>query len=88
MTHRVKRWGGAPQAARTDLLRAIPKVDRLLAAQELEPLLAAYPRREVVARLRDVLTALVPAVRAESAPGSGRTRGQPRRARVGSIAAA
>ncbi len=38
-----------------DLLRRIPKVDRLLADAELEPLLARYPRREVLARLRETL---------------------------------
>ncbi len=42
-------------ATASDLLRAIPKVDRLLADAELEPLLATYPRREVVARLRETL---------------------------------
>ncbi len=38
-----------------DLLRHIPKVDRLLASAEIEPLLAAYPRREIVERLRETL---------------------------------
>ena len=42
-------------ASARELLRAIPKVDRLLGREELEPLLAAYPRREVVARLRETL---------------------------------
>ncbi len=37
------------------LLRNIPKVDRLLADAELAPLLEAYPRREVVERLRETL---------------------------------
>ncbi len=37
------------------LLRQIPGVDRLLADTEIEPLLAVYPRREVVKRLRETL---------------------------------
>ena len=41
-----------------DLLRRIPKVDRLLADAALEPLLTTYPRREVVERLRETLDEL------------------------------
>ncbi len=42
-------------AASSDLLRQIPRVDRLLADGEIEPLLETYPRREVVERLRETL---------------------------------
>lgn len=42
-------------AASKALLRQIPGVDRLLADDELEPLLKAYPRREVVEQLRETL---------------------------------
>ncbi len=42
-------------ATSSDLLRRIPKVDRLLADTEIEPLLETYPRREVVERLRETL---------------------------------
>ncbi len=42
-------------AAASDLLRRIPKVDRLLADAEIAPLLETYPRREVVERLRETL---------------------------------
>ncbi len=42
-------------AASSDLLRQIPRVDRLLADAEIEPLLETYPRREVVERLRETL---------------------------------
>ncbi len=41
-----------------DLLRRIPKVDRLLAAAELEALHLTYPRLEIVGRLRETLDAL------------------------------
>ncbi len=41
-----------------DLLRHIPKMDRLLASAEVEPLRAAYPRREIVERLRETLADL------------------------------
>ena len=44
-----------PAATSNELLRRIPKVDRLLANVELEPLLSTYPRREVVERLRETL---------------------------------
>ncbi|HSS52731.1 MAG TPA: hypothetical protein VLX28_27635, partial [Thermoanaerobaculia bacterium] len=37
------------------VLRAIPKVDRLLGTEELQPLLAAHSREEVVRELRRVL---------------------------------
>jgi hypothetical protein len=36
-------------------LRAIPKVDRLLASTELAPLLERHPRSEVVEGVREVL---------------------------------
>ncbi len=39
-------------------LRALPGVDRLLAAPELAPLLAAHPRSEVTAAVRSALAAL------------------------------
>ena len=39
--------------ATRDLLRHIPKMDRLLAAPEIEALQEVYPRREVVERLRE-----------------------------------
>jgi L-seryl-tRNA(Ser) seleniumtransferase len=39
-------------------LRAIPKVDRLLQAPELQPLLSAHPREDVLRELRNVLDAL------------------------------
>lgn len=42
-------------ATTSDLLRRIPGVDRLLADDEIAPLLEAYPRREVVERLREIL---------------------------------
>ena len=45
-------------AATTELLRRIPGVDRLLLSPEIEPLLSAYPRREVVERLRETLDEL------------------------------
>jgi L-seryl-tRNA(Ser) seleniumtransferase len=37
------------------LLRRIPQVERLLSSPELEPLLGAYPRRQVVRRLQETL---------------------------------
>ncbi|HEV7504418.1 MAG TPA: L-seryl-tRNA(Sec) selenium transferase [Thermoanaerobaculia bacterium] len=40
------------------ILRAIPKVDRLLGAEEMQPLLAAHSRKEVVRELRSVLEGL------------------------------
>jgi len=42
----------------TNLLRRLPKVDRLLDAAELEPLLAAHPRPVVLSELRALLDAL------------------------------
>ena len=39
-------------------LRAIPKVDRLLQAPELQPLLAVHPREDVLRELRLILDAL------------------------------
>jgi len=39
----------------SDLLRRIPQVDRLLSSPDLSPLLAAYPREQVIRRVRDVL---------------------------------
>jgi L-seryl-tRNA(Ser) seleniumtransferase len=51
------------------LLRRIPKVDALLAAGELAPLLVAYPRPEVVRALRATLEELrAAAARGELAP--------------------
>ncbi|MEM7586135.1 MAG: L-seryl-tRNA(Sec) selenium transferase [Acidobacteriota bacterium] len=41
-----------------ELLRRIPKVDRLLASAELEELHSAYPRREIVGQLRTTLDEL------------------------------
>ena len=41
-----------------DLLRRIPGVDRLLASPELEPVLQAHPRKQVVDRLREALDEL------------------------------
>ena len=38
-----------------DLLRHIPKMDRLLASAEIEALQEVYPRREIVERLRETL---------------------------------
>ena len=40
------------------VLRALPKVDRLLAAEELRPLIAAHSREEVVREVRRVLDEL------------------------------
>jgi len=40
------------------LLRRIPSVDRLLATQELAPLFAAHPRKQIVRELRETLAAL------------------------------
>ena len=45
-------------ASSAAFLRAIPKVDRLLQAPELQPLLAAHPREDVLRELRRVLDAL------------------------------
>lgn len=42
----------------TQLLRRIPQVEHLLSSPELAPLLAAYPREQVVRRVREVLGAL------------------------------
>src|SRR3954453_18161652 len=39
-------------------LRALPKVDRLLAAAELQPLIAAHSRPEVLREIRTVLDGL------------------------------
>ncbi len=41
-----------------ELLRRIPKMDRLLAEAAVAPLLDSYPRREVVERLRETLDEL------------------------------
>ncbi len=43
------------EAGLQPLLRRIPGVDRLLASPELEAILAAHPRRQVVGELRQVL---------------------------------
>ncbi len=48
---------GKPEGAKA-VLRAIPKVDRLLAAAELRPLIAAHSRAEVLREVRHVLDSL------------------------------
>jgi L-seryl-tRNA(Ser) seleniumtransferase len=45
-------------ASTAALLRSLPKVDRLLAAPEMEPILAAHSRAEVVQAIRGVLDEL------------------------------
>jgi len=45
-------------ASTAALLRSLPKVDRLLAAPEMEPILAAHSRAEVVQAVRGVLDEL------------------------------
>jgi len=54
----------------TNLLRRLPKVDRLLDAAELEPLLAAHPRPVVLSELRALLDVLRDEIRrGEAGPG-------------------